>query len=435
MKIEGVKVISVKINSPYFNYIKENDIIIKIGKYTVFDILDLYFYFDEAKSIKIKRGEKVFSLPLIDTFFDDLEFHPPSIIRCKNKCIFCFVDQMPEGFRKSLYIKDDDYRYSFLNGNFITLTNLNRFHLNRIIKLHLSPLYVTINSLQKNTRKFLMGEYAANYPVLKVLDHFLKNNINLHLQFVICPYINDFPDLENSLTKLTKYEKIIRSIGIIPVGITKYQKNRSLKNIDREYSRIFIKKISDFAKKSPFYKRIQLADEWFIKAGYPIPKKEYYLTDFEELYPQYENGIGLTRCFIDEIKKYRKLIKKAKYTEIGIITSKSNIYLWHRIKNLLKKYIKITTYIVENTIFGENITVSGLICGKDVLEKIKEIKEKVIFLPENALRKNLYFLDNISLNTIIKESNKRVEVVRSGREFIEKLFHVKQSPSKVSRET
>ena len=217
---------------------------------------------------------------------------------CTNKCIFCFVDQQPEGLRKSLYIKDDDYRLSYLQGTYITLTNLTEKDKKRIEAMHLGPLYVSVHTTNPELRaKMLNNPKAAN--ILEDLKWLKKADIPIHTQIVLCPEYNDKDELERTLNDFSKFKSIIQSIAIVPVGLTKFHKN-NLKPLTKENALHVIKQVENFNKKMK--KQIAMAsDEFFIKADYEIPPRKYYGN-----FSQIEDGVGALRLLLDDFEKTKK---------------------------------------------------------------------------------------------------------------------------------
>ena len=219
---------------------------------------------------------------------------------CTNHCIFCFVDQQPEGLRKSLYIKDDDYRLSYLQGTYVTLTNLTSKDRERIERLHLGPLYVSVHTTNPKLRQQMLNNpKAAN--ILEDLKWLKKADIPIHAQIVLCPDYNDGKELENTLKDFEKFKSIIQSIAIVPVGITKFHKN-NLSLLTKENALNVIKQVESFNKRVK--KHLAMAsDEFFLKADYPIPPKEYYGN-----FAQIEDGVGALRLLMDDFEETKKLL-------------------------------------------------------------------------------------------------------------------------------
>ena len=337
---------------------------------------------------------------------------------CTNHCIFCFVDQQPEGLRKSLYIKDDDYRLSYLQGTYITLTNLTQKDKERIEKLHLGPLYVSVHTTNPELRaNMLRNPKAAN--ILKDLEWLKKADIPIHAQIVLCPGYNDGKELERTFSDLENFSSIIQSVAVVPVGITRFHKN-NLKLITPENALHVIKQIEKFNKK--LKKHIAMAsDEFFIKADYPIPEKKYY-GNFSQL----EDGVGALRLLIDDFEKTKKKLPKAISSpkELYFAVSQSANKVMKNIISELNKIENLNCKIIElkNNFFGENVTVAGLITGNDLIEQTKDKNIKNLIIPSIMLRPyTTDFLDGLTVKDVEKATGSKLFVIKdiySTKEFL-----------------
>ncbi len=337
---------------------------------------------------------------------------------CTNHCIFCFVDQQPEGLRKSLYIKDDDYRLSYLQGTYITLTNLTQKDKERIEKLHLGPLYVSVHTTNPELRaNMLRNPKAAN--ILKDLEWLKKADIPIHTQIVLCPGYNDGKELERTFSDLKNFSSIIQSVAVVPVGITRFHKN-NLKLITPENALHVIKQIENFNKK--LRKHIAMAsDEFFIKADYPIPEKKYY-GNFSQL----EDGVGALRLLIDDFEKTKKKLPKAISSpkELYFAVSQSANKVMKNIISELNKIENLNCKIIElkNNFFGENVTVAGLITGNDLIEQTKDKNIKNLIIPSIMLRPyTMDFLDGLTVKDVEKATGSKLFVIKdiySTKEFL-----------------
>ena len=337
---------------------------------------------------------------------------------CTNHCIFCFVDQQPEGLRKSLYIKDDDYRLSYLQGTYITLTNLTQKDKERIEKLHLGPLYVSVHTTNPELRaNMLRNPKAAN--ILKDLEWLKKADIPIHTQIVLCPGYNDGKELERTFSDLKNFSSIIQSVAVVPVGITRFHKN-NLKLITPENALHVIKQIENFNKK--LRKHIAMAsDEFFIKADYPIPEKKYY-GNFSQL----EDGVGALRLLIDDFEKTKKKLPKAISSpkELYFAVSQSANKVMKNIIGELNKIENLNCKIIElkNNFFGENVTVAGLITGNDLIEQTKDKNIKNLIIPSIMLRPyTMDFLDGLTVKDVEKATGSKIFVIKdiySTKEFL-----------------
>lgn len=337
---------------------------------------------------------------------------------CTNRCIFCFVDQQPKGLRESLYIKDDDYRLSYLQGTYVTLTNLSSKDRARIEQLRLGPLYVSVHTTNPELRaQMLNNPKAAN--ILEDLKWLKKADLPIHAQIVLCPGYNDGKELERTLKDFEKFKSIIESIAIVPVGITRFHKN-NLKTLTTENALHVIKQVEDFNKKVKRHMAMA-SDEFFLKADYPVPPKEYY-----GAFSQIEDGVGALRLLMDDFeetkKKLPKSIKKPK--KLTFATTPSASEVMKEIAQELNKIenLECDVLTLKNNFFGENVIVAGLVTGKDLIVQLKGCGSKEIILPSIMLRPFTEdFLDNITVDDVQKETGCKLHVIKdiySTKEFL-----------------
>lgn len=339
--------------------------------------------------------------------FDSAVFD--GVKRCLNKCIFCFVDQQPKHLRKTLYIKDDDYRLSYLQGTYVTLTNLKQDDKERIEKLNLGPLYVSVHTTNGELRKKMLNNKNAD-KILNELDWLKKANIPIHCQIVLCPGYNDNEELIKTLNDLYKYKKIVKSVAIVPVGITKYRENDDLKKVDYSVAKKTIEIVNNFnfAQKTNF---AQLSDEFFILTNSDIPDKKYY-----KHYAQLDDGVGTTRIILDDFaKREKKLPKKIKDKKnFHFILSKSSLKAFDIIAERLNQIenLNIVKVVVESKFFGDDINVSGLIVGSDILSALKNQQNLNIVLPSIMLKPyTTSFLDDITVEDLEKKLNSKIHII------------------------
>jgi len=409
--------------------IQTGDQLISINKIPISDPFDYQYAIIEPQlRYKFKKKDGTTKTYIFD-HLDDLkiEFEDFKIKRCKNRCLFCFIDQMPKGFRKSLYIKDEDYRMSFLYGNFITATSLSPQDLKKISLMKLSPLYLSVHTTNPQLRaKMLTNPQAAN--IIDLIQNFAEAEIEMHCQAVICPGINDGNELEKTINTLSEFYPYVKTLGIVPVGLTNFRKNlfplrlntppeckKILKIIER-YQVINLKK-----NKTRF---VFPADEFFLQAGEKIPCPEYY-----EGFEQYENGIGMLAHWIDQFKNIYSLLNQFiinKKTKIGFISGISpSDYLNDAIIEPLNKINNLSAVIitVPNSVFGPQVTVTGLLTSKCILKSLTDQHFDAVFIPENCINSNDCFLDGVRFNDFLKKISIKFYILKS--DFKNLLFFFK----------
>lgn len=331
---------------------------------------------------------------------------------CLNKCIFCFVDQQPKGLRPSLYVKDDDYRLSYLQGTYITLTNFKDEDKERIKRMHLGPFYVSVHTTNPDLRvKMLRNPNAAN--IMENLQWFRKNKIPVHAQIVLCPGYNDGEELERTLSDLASLKNTILSTAIVPVGITQFRKE-NLKQVDENIALETIKIASKF-------KRVCLSDEFFLLAKKEIPPAKYY-GNFSQL----EDGVGALRMLADDYKSQKLPQHLAQPLNVVFATSYAAYDVMNEITSDMNKKIKnlsIKTISVKSEYWGRNITVAGLITSDDLINSVKCEVFDLLVIPSIMLRPySEDFLDGKNLDYVRKQIDKDIFVIKNNysvKEFID----------------
>ena len=331
---------------------------------------------------------------------------------CLNKCIFCFVDQQPKGLRDSLYVKDDDYRLSYLQGTYITLTNFKDEDKERIKRMHLGPFYVSVHTTNPDLRvKMLRNPNAAK--IMENLRWFRKNKIPVHAQIVLCPGYNDGEELERTLSDLASLKNTILSTAIVPVGITQFRKE-NLKQVDENIALETIKIASNF-------KRVCLSDEFFLLAKKEIPPAKYY-GNFSQL----EDGVGALRMLADDYKSQKLPQHLAQPLNVVFATSYAAYDVMNEITSDMNKKIKnlsIKTISVKSEYWGRNITVAGLITSDDLINSVKCEVFDLLVIPSIMLRPySEDFLDGKNLDYVRKQIDKDIFVIKNNysvKEFID----------------
>lgn len=382
------------------------DEIVSINNTVPRDIIDYSFLVKDEEillHVKHKSGEE--ELFEIEKDFDDdlgISFESAVFDRvkpCCNKCIFCFVDQQPKGLRKSLYVKDDDWRLSYLQGTYITLTNMKEKDWQRLENFHPSPLFVSIHTTNPNLRaKMLNNPNAAR--IMDDLERLKKNDIKIHAQIVLCPTYNDGDELLRTLEDLKKFKKILNSLAIVPVGVSKFRKEK-LKTVDKKVADFVIDAVENFNLEMK--KNVAMAsDEFFLISGREIPKKKYY-----GKFAQIEDGVGAIRLLKDDFEKCKKKLKKSLKNpcRLTLLTGSSAAKIFEEFKKEINvKGLDFNVVDIKNEFFGDKINVTGLITGQDLVFALKKNQTSAAIIPSVMLREGTdEFLDGIKVSQIKKE--------------------------------
>ena len=402
--------------------ISPGDTLISLNGEEIMDVLDYRFYQDSSKvtveylpasgkpkKVKIKKGEYDELGMLFDTYLMD-EKHS-----CRNKCIFCFIDQLPPGLRESLYFKDDDSRLSFLFGNYITLTNITEHEIERIIKLHISPINISVHTTDPELRVKMMTNKNAG-KVLSLLERFSSAGITVNCQLVLCPGYNDGAALEKTLRDLTALENI-GCIAAVPVGLTRYREGLAkVEPFDRETSAAVIdimERFGDECMERFGERKVYPSDEFFLLAEREIPPAEYY-GEFSLL----ENGVGLWALLKSEVEDALGETEMLPETErhITIATGESAFGLLKEIAEKCEGLcpgLQCRVIAVKNNFFGGKITVSGLVTATDLYDQLKDIElGDELLIPSCMLRaEGDLFLDSISIDELAEKLNIKITPV------------------------
>ncbi len=416
--------------------IEPGDILLSINHHPIDDILDYQFHSqEETLLLEIRKiNQEIWQLDIEKDFDEDLGFEFGGIVfdkmkGCVNRCIFCFVDQLPRHMRHSLYVKDDDYRYSFLYGNFITLTNLSEADWQKIETMHLSPLYVSVHCMQGELRaQMLANRRAAN--IKADLQRLREAHIEVHTQIVLCPGINDGSILQETIEQLAELHPAVQSVGIVPVGLTGHRGKLPLIDpVNPELARTLTELAAHYQQR--FRKELDLgfvylADEFYLRAGEPLPGAEYY-----DDYCQLENGIGLSRLLLQEFAELEGQLPDAiEPREVYAITGLSAVPVLHKIIDRLQIIAGLAVQLipVENRYFGGGVNVTGLLTGSDIIGVLGSNYEgKTVLLPEVMLRDGQHiFLDDTTIDDIMEKSGAQIITVDgSARDLAEKILGLK----------
>lgn len=416
--------------------IEPGDIILKINGNEIKDILDFrYWTSDEYYVVQVEKKDG--TVEEIEVFNDCFEqfgvtFEKELIddpMLCRNKCIFCFMDQLPKNVRSTMRFKDDDVRLSFLSGNYVTLTNLSDADVDRLCALKVSPINVSVHVTDGDRRCMMLNNRNA-HKVLDIMKKFASSGILMNAQIVLCKGINDGEYLEKTIYDLEKLYPAIRSISVVPVGISAHREGLyHLESLEKEDCREVISQVekyqSEFLKKHST-RLVYLADEFYIKAEEKIPPCEYY-----EDFPQIENGVGLMAVFEDEINlelEYSSSWEKAEPTPKTIATSYIAYDYIVKFVDMIKEKnpnLKCNVEKIKNNFFGEKITVTGLICGRDIISSLKgkELGEYLLISDSMLKDDEDIFLDDTTVADVERELNIKVLITdNSGQGFVSALM-------------
>lgn len=401
--------------------IKPGDTLVSLNGNIIMDVLDYRFYQNNEKIIAeiINVKGKVKKVKIKKDEFDEIGLQFDTYLMdekrsCKNKCIFCFIDQLPKGLRDSLYFKDDDSRLSFLFGNYITLTNITEHEIERIINMHISPINISVHTTNPELRVKMMTNKNAG-KVLEVMSRFNDAGIKMNSQLVLCPGYNDGDELRRSLNDLLNLENM-ECIAAVPVGLTKYREGLAeLQPFNKETASQVLDIIDEYAEKSVKKygdRRIYGSDEFYLLSGRKIPDAEFY-GDFLQL----ENGVGLWSLLKSEAIDAISDINNISGTRhVSIVTGVAAYPLLREIADMCEQKcagLKCDVFAIKNEFFGEKITVAGLITATDIYNQLKNKNlGDSLFIPSSMLRsEGDMFLDSITVEELSQKLNVKIKPI------------------------
>ncbi|MBE6626018.1 MAG: DUF512 domain-containing protein [Ruminococcaceae bacterium] len=411
--------------------VEVGDILLEINSHKINDVLDYRFRLaDEVVVLKLHRGPDIIEVKIKKDTYDDigLEFGTPLMDkkhRCENGCIFCFIDQNPKGMRETIYFKDDDSRLAFLHGNYITLTNLHDEDIDRIIEMHISPVNVSVHTTNPELRVKMMKNKRAG-EVLSYLDRLAEAGTVLRGQIVLCRGINDGEELERSMRDLSKYYPKMDSVSVVPAGLTGHRDGLyHLEPFTAEECADVIRQVERFNEE--FGERMFFAsDEFYISSGTPLPSDEHYGE-----YTQIENGVGLLTSFEHEFDFMLSTLDEDECKvnrKVSVGTGEASYKFICKLVDKLKEKcpgLDCKVHMVKNNFFGGQVTVSGLLTGKDIAEQLhgRELGD-VLYLPRTTLRaEGDLFLCGMSAEELEDKLGVKIEFTEiDGAEFCEKLI-------------
>ena len=418
--------------------IEPGDVLLRINHQIIEDVFDYHYYVNDEELLVLIRkanGEE-WELEIEKDYEEDLgiEFEQGLMDEyrsCRNKCMFCFIDQMPKGMRETLYFKDDDSRLSFLQGNYVTLTNMSDHDIERIINYHLEPINVSIHTTNPELRcKMLHNRFAGD--ALKKIDTLYEGGIMMNGQIVLCKGENDGEELERSIRDMTKWLPNLQSVSVVPVGLTKYREGLyPLEPFQKEDAQNVLATIHKWQKKiydAYGFHFIHASDEWYLLAEEELPEEERY-----DGYLQLENGVGMLRLLENEFRTaYEELEGDDRKRHVSLATGRLAAPTIAKLMERLKgKYpnLKVDVYPIRNDFFGERITVSGLITGQDLKKQLADQElGDVLLLPNNMLRSGEeVFLDDMTVTELAEALQIKVRMVGSaGQDLIHAVLQMEE---------
>ncbi len=413
--------------------IRGEDVLVSVNSNEINDVLDYRYYTTEKKlTLSMTRNGQAYEVKIVKKDeYDELglEFETYLMDKqhsCRNGCIFCFIDQNPKGMRESIYFKDDDSRLSFFFGNYVTLTNLSDCEVDRIIKMRISPVNISVHTTNPELRVKMMKNKNAG-ECLRYLDKFRDGGISMNCQIVLCKGINDGKELERSLSELSEYYPYVGSVAVVPAGLTAHRRGLfPLDLFDADDSRQVISLIDRIRKENLKKHGASLcyaSDEWYIKAGLQLPDEDYY-----EDYPQIENGVGMIRSMENEIDfEIENLMLDGipvNDRKISVVTGEAAYdFIKKSVEKITDKWYNINcnVYKAKNLFFGGGVTVAGLLTGSDLLTALegKELGD-TLYIPSVMLRhEGDKFLDDMTIDELSEKLGVSVCPVSSdGAEFV-----------------
>jgi putative radical SAM enzyme (TIGR03279 family) len=411
---------------------REGDRLIRIGESSIEDILDFYYLGEESAELEVAimdRDDRSLAfrlnagnLSLLAEAFAPLEFKT-----CACRCVFCFIDQNPKGMRDQIYVKDEDYRLSFLYGNYITLTSLGRRGLRRVLEQKLSPLFVSVHATDLDARTKLLG-IKRRIDVLAILRELTSSGIEVHCQIVLCPGWNDGKILDKTVIDLGALFPGVASIAVVPVGLSDHREGLSeLKPVTKEDARMALAQLRVWQDRflARYGQRlVYLSDEFYLRAELPFPPLRFY-----EDMPQEDNGIGQARSLLEELREAAPRLATSSRTRraVTILTGALGAAFFERdLRPLIEEieWLDLRVVGIENRLYGKGITVVGLLPGRDFADAIAALPADCgeVLLPDSPLNHEEIFLDDMTLQELLSNATHPVRIAREG--LVEALLEI-----------
>jgi putative radical SAM enzyme (TIGR03279 family) len=380
------------------------------------DLIDFQVHAsDEVLHFEVSRGGELFEVEVGRLPEESLgvAFEETPLRRCDNRCVFCFIHQMPKGLRRSLYIEDDDYRLSFLHGSYVTLTNVADEDLDRIIAQGLSPQYLSVHATDPQLRQRLLGRRRPTPDILARISRLAEHGIEMHAQVVLCPGWNDGTHLERTVRELCDFYPAVRSVALVPVGLTRFRgRLTQLQPVTQALAQEYVDQAEHWGsecKRAVGGRFVYAADELFLLTSAYPPPRSYY-----EAFPQIENGIGMVRSFLDtwEQEKTRLPRRLDRPAHLGLVTGQLARFFLEPIAAELNRVpgLRVEVLDVPNEFFGRGITVSGLLAGQDILRRIQDGPWDLVMLPPNCVNGEGLTLDDMTVPALAESAQVPVSV-------------------------
>lgn len=398
-----------------------------------YDILEYRYLTAEYEvTLEVEKPDGTVEMITVESDYEDLGISFASDLideaqSCRNKCIFCFIDQLPPDMRETVYFKDDDTRLSFLQGNYVTLTNLSDEEIGRMIRMRISPINISVHATDPAVREKMLGNRFAG-KLYATMQKFAENEIYMNCQIVLCPGINDGEVLDRSLHDLAALHPYVNSISVVPVGLTRYREGLfPLKPFDAGLSRQVVMQVErwqDIFLEHYGTRMVYLSDEFYLNAGIALPSPEKY-----EGFPQLENGVGLVASMKEEFEAALKMVsKKERHRRVTVATGELAAPFITALSRQLEEKapgVQVTVYPIKNDFFGGGVNVAGLVCGGDMIRQLtgKPFGEALL-IPSSMLRDDdEIFLDDVTVEQVEDSLGVQiVPVLNDGYEFIEKVL-------------
>lgn len=415
--------------------IEVGDTLLRINNQEINDVFDYHYLInDEVLTVLIRKANhEEWEIEIEKDYEEDLgiafdEGLMDQYKSCRNKCIFCFIDQNPEGMRETIYFKDDDARLSFLQGNYITLTNMKMEDIDRIILYKLAPINISVHTTNPSLRcQMLNNRFAGD--ALEKIERLYEGQIDMNSQVVLCKGVNDGEELDRTIGDLANMLPYMQSLSVVPLGKTKFREGlEDIPSFTAEDAKIVLGQIHKWQErllKEHGTRFVFASDEWYIKAGLPIPGEEYY-----EGYGQIENGVGMVRSLIDEVMEYLETIPgDARNHRVSLATGVLASPVIEQLVNCVKEKfpnIDANVFTIRNDFFGHEITVAGLLTGTDIIDQLKgQDLGDYLILPDVLLRSGEeVLLDDLTLKDIQNALQTEIRIVKSdGKSFIDTVIN------------